>query len=100
MRPINFSKMSHDEAVARLEKIQAVLIQMIDRGVADLKEERHKSNVEGRVQVTEAFTDGSLTAMCSTLDSLQAREIGSNLRHRMGPKLEGKADACNEPLFV
>lgn len=91
MKPIDFSQMTHDEAVMRLEKLQAVLQNMAKLSKAGLRE----SHAKGMGAAVIGFRDGSLHSICSCLDVLQGHEIGSNLRDLMKVP-----EPCADPLFV
>ena len=109
LKQVDFSGFTREEAIARLEMVQAVLTRSIDTGEQNLEVHRRESEVAGKVTMYEAFRDGSLTAAFSFLDVVQGREIGTSMRERLGPKetptptpavAPAKEQACNEPLFV
>lgn len=91
MKPVDFSVMSHDEAVMRLEKLQAVLAEM----AKECKSRLRSGELQGISAASIGFRDGSLHSICSCLDVVQGREIGSNLRDLM--KVQ---EPCTDPLFV
>lgn len=91
MKPIDFTKMTHIEAVMLLERLQAVLQNMAKLGKAGLA----KSEIDNLGAAPIAFRDGSLHSICHCLDVLQGREIGSTLRELMKVP-----EPCVDPLFV
>lgn len=94
MNHIDFSKMSHDEAVGRLEKAQAALYDLAVLQLERLKKVKAGAGVAALASV--GFTDGSVHATCIALDFLQGRAPGTNLRNLVGVE----EPACTDPLFV
>lgn len=97
LQPIDFSKMAGDEAVARLEKAQALLQNLAS---SQKKVTDSKPGLEALEQsVGVRFHDGVVHGLCTALDFLQDRSPGTNLRDIMGVKTPA-TEPCAEALFV
>jgi hypothetical protein len=97
MNHIDFSKMTHEEAVGRLEAVQAMLSTLATQAMAKIVGEEDSAKKNG---IYGAFNDGSLTATCIALDYVQGRGVGENLRHLAHRSKGTPEPPCEPDLFV